>query len=1009
MTRSIGAAFCVVLTVASVMAAPAAADPCGMVPPVYIGEGQPITRVGLQNTYVFFKDGVETFVIRPGFEGKVDEFGMLIPFPTAPAIRKVPDHIFPHIAAAVDPPEVVVDLRFERLQRKAQSRRGASFADNKNRDGLALHRDEVRVLREEAVGMYEVAVLEAGSPAALKKWMDVHGYKYPDGMDKACEEYVKDRWCFVAVKSKVAEKEGVDPQPAQRDVDPKLPAGSTFDGHVQAMGFRFESDELVVPMRLASFNAGELRNVVYLLTDKPQKIRSIPEEYVMRQIAGDELFRNVTQPLPLRIIGGTEANIPDWQRKTLPAQRDPIPHNGAAMELFAGDLKAIQTGELTLPHEEKEKDLLAIGERLGLRGGEIDKLHADALAAESRKAVADSLAAVKKMTLTVVDGDFPREVLARKNLTFGEYKMPARRNTPESYDAKTNAAAGKKEGIIRLGAIDQSRPRFISRPGDEKNVAARIRPTATTGLLIAGLSLLTIGLLWNRRRTGVLISLAVIATVILSNRASADPCGMVPPIYTGEQNPITRIGEQQTYVFYKDGVETFVIRPGFSGKTDEFGMLIPFPTPPALRKVPDNIFPQVTAAIDPPEVVVDLRWALGKGQGGGKRYRANALAKNKQSGQGLKLLRDEVRVLKEEAVGMYEVAVLEAGSAKALNKWMDKHGYKYPKGMDEVCEEYVDDRWCFVAVKTKVGQKDGVDPKPAQRDVDSKLPDGSTFDGHVQAMGFRFETDELVVPMRLSAFNAGELRNIVYLMTDKPQKIRSIPEEYVVRQISGEDLFRNVTGPLPLRIIGGTENDIPDWQRKTLPQQRDPAPHNAAAKDLFAGDLLAVSTGELTLAHEEKEKDLLAIGERLGLRGNEIDTLHHAALEETRNKVTAGALANVKSMTLTVVDGDFPREVLARKNLAFADYRMPARRNTAQSYDAKSNGPGSPREGNVFLGAINWEKVDAKSRPRVPARPGDEKNVAARFQPSLTTTLLSGGLAIIGLAIAGMGLLRRRL
>ena len=73
----------------------------------------------------------------------------------------------------------------------------------------------------------------------------------------------------------------------------------------------------------------------------------------------------------------------------------------------------------------------------------------------------------------------------------------------------------------------------------------------------------------------------------------ADPCGMVPPIYpAGQPTPIARVGLQQTYVFYKDGVETFVIRPGFSGKVDEFGMLIPFPTPPAIRKVPDHLWPK---------------------------------------------------------------------------------------------------------------------------------------------------------------------------------------------------------------------------------------------------------------------------------------------------------------------------------------------------------------------------------------------------------------------------------
>ena len=88
--------------------------------------------------------------------------------------------------------------------------------------------------------------------------------------------------------------------------------------------------------------------------------------------------------------------------------------------------------------------------------------------------------------------------------------------------------------------------------------------------------------------------------------AMADPCGMVPPIYVGQPPVLARVGEQQTYVFYKDGIETFVIRPGFTGDVDTFGMLIPFPTPPAIRKVPDNIFSQVAAAVDPPEVVLYL-------------------------------------------------------------------------------------------------------------------------------------------------------------------------------------------------------------------------------------------------------------------------------------------------------------------------------------------------------------------------------------------------------------------
>ncbi len=237
----------------------------------------------------------------------------------------------------------------------------------------------------------------------------------------------------------------------------------------------------------------------------------------------------------------------------------------------------------------------------------------------------------------------------------------------------------------------------------------------------------------------------------LPGNSQADPWGMIPPIYpSGQPIPLARIGEQQTYVFYKDGIETFVIRPGFTGKVEEFGMLIPFPTPPAIRKVPDHIFGHLAAAVDPPEVVVDLRpqpigfFGFGGGGSGRNDYFSSSFGIVKK---------DEVRVLREEAVGMYEVAVLAAGSAAALKRWIDDHGYKYPDGMDGPCNDYVHEGWCFVAVKTKVGEKKGVDPKPGQRAVNTNLPAGSTFDGHVQGMGFRFKVDDLVVPMRLSAFN----------------------------------------------------------------------------------------------------------------------------------------------------------------------------------------------------------------------------------------------------------------
>ena len=44
--------------------------------------------------------------------------------------------------------------------------------------------------------------------------------------------------------------------------------------------------------------------------------------------------------------------------------------------------------------------------------------------------------------------------------------------------------------------------------------------------------------------------LTTLLTLSLPGTALADPCGMVPPIYTGQGPAITRVGEQMTYVFF---------------------------------------------------------------------------------------------------------------------------------------------------------------------------------------------------------------------------------------------------------------------------------------------------------------------------------------------------------------------------------------------------------------------------------------------------------------------------
>ena len=450
----------------------------------------------------------------------------------------------------------------------------------------------------------------------------------------------------------------------------------------------------------------------------------------------------------------------------------------------------------------------------------------------------------------------------------------------------------------------------------------------------------------------VLVALAATITTQPVPIVKADPCGMVPPLYAGKAPEIERTGLKKTYVFYKNGIETFAIKPGFKGKLSEFGMLVPVPGTPSIKKIADKTFEHIDAAIDPPEIEVwvgpdfpedsvesprTTSVALGGGSGGGLRYR------------------DAVNVIKQEAVGMYTVVVLEAGSSKALKKWMDENGYRFPDGMEGTCEEYIGQGWQFVAVKAKVGAKPGVDAAPGKTGMDETLPDQAEWDGLGQGMAFRFKTPKLVVPMRLSTYNAGDTHNVVYMLTDKPVQIENIPRDFVVRQVSGQDLYLNLTQPLPLRLLGGTEKDLTPEILNSVARQRDPAPHNGIARELFCADLVAARLANTTLEFEEREKDYLNISHELALDGEEIDTLHREAAKIERGQEYDAALVDLLDMTLTVIDGMFDKDVLRRDNLNFASYEMPSARNTPLNYHAPTHGVGR-----AYQEGVRW--VDTAQR-----------------------------------------------
>ncbi|MBX2801589.1 MAG: DUF2330 domain-containing protein [Myxococcales bacterium] len=426
----------------------------------------------------------------------------------------------------------------------------------------------------------------------------------------------------------------------------------------------------------------------------------------------------------------------------------------------------------------------------------------------------------------------------------------------------------------------------------------------------------------------------MLASVMMMATAWADPCGMVPPIrVTGEQVGIERQGLQQTYVFFRNGVQTIAIHPGFTGSVEEFGMLVPLPAVPSLRKIDDRTFAHLAAAIDPPQVDVyhsyDEEESMDADMPMAESDDLSVVRK-----------KDAVRVVKEEAVGMYQVAVLEAGSASALQRWMDAHQFRYPRGMDDVVADYVRIGWMFVAIKAKVGTMAGVEPAPGMRGVKPGMPEGASFDGYVQGMGFRFRVDAPVIPMRLSVFNGDDTHNRVYLVTEGAARIPEVSAGFVRRQIDGRTLHGNLTEPLVVRMEDGSDwQDLTGWARDEVERNRQSDPHVGVARSLIAGDLMAVASGSMTLPFEEQEKELLRINEALGLRGAGVDGLVMEHLSEQQAEAIGPALQDVYEMTLNVIDGSFPARVLGERNLTVSPWRMPEARNRFEIWNVRPAGP----------------------------------------------------------------------
>jgi hypothetical protein len=177
----------------------------------------------------------------------------------------------------------------------------------------------------------------------------------------------------------------------------------------------------------------------------------------------------------------------------------------------------------------------------------------------------------------------------------------------------------------------------------------------------------------------------------------------------------------------EEKVETFTVQPKFEGNALDFGMVIPTPGRPKLDEMPKDFFKSLAVFT-----------ILKKREGVQSRVRFRARRGAAPDGRPAPAARPTVAVLEAGVVGSLDYKIIKAEDAQDLFDWLKENQYNYA-GDAETLDFYVKKKWFFTVMKIDTMQM-------------KKNPDGSYL-GEVTPTRFRFQSDKLVYPLKITALS----------------------------------------------------------------------------------------------------------------------------------------------------------------------------------------------------------------------------------------------------------------
>jgi Uncharacterized protein conserved in bacteria (DUF2330) len=242
----------------------------------------------------------------------------------------------------------------------------------------------------------------------------------------------------------------------------------------------------------------------------------------------------------------------------------------------------------------------------------------------------------------------------------------------------------------------------------------------------------------------------------------------------------------------QEKLETFTVQPKFEGNALDFGMVIPTPSQPKLDPMPRDFFKHLAVytimkkrekpyskLLPAPRLSTDIVVMPGV---------TGILIKAQNQADLDEILRT-IRVLEVGVVGSLEYKIIEATRADDLFTWLKDNKYSY-SGDEATLNHYIQKKWLFTVMK--------IDTMQMKRNKDG------TFAGEVTPTRFKFTTDKLVYPLKITQISVREKTEALFYV-QAPFKV-DLPGD-MTYQYQWVPMLKAASGCTP----GGLPGKGGDW------------------------------------------------------------------------------------------------------------------------------------------------------------------------------------------------------